>query len=126
LFRNLQKYSPPGFLGRLREADTDKDGQLNRMELSLFFMTIKIKEDEVKILLKMAGIGPSKERIGFEEFKNICEDRPIIESIFIQRVFQKLIREALRVRALTYEQLFDKLDTNDDKMITAEDLRVGF
>ena len=112
---------------RLREIDQrgDKDGNLNKLQISNFCLSLELVQEDADVICDLAQLGPKKSKINLVEFQHLCEDQRDIEELFMLQIFKRLIAETKR-RGLTYDQLFDRINFDRDGRIKASEVDLAF
>ncbi len=63
---------------------------------------MKISAEDSAGLARLIGFGPKKSFLKVDEFINLLEERPIIKSIFEQRLFTKIL-DQIKIKNLPIE-----------------------
>ena len=123
LFKALDG-NPPPIEVRLKQADSDGDGRLNRTEFIKCFEKLKLSPQDINSLLRVAGFFEGKATVGIEEFANALKQRPKLRDMWEEGLFKRIL-EAFKKNNWDVEQAFKFMDADNSGELSKAEFQKG-
>lgn len=116
--------NPPGIEIRLRQADSDGDGRLNRTEFIKCFEKLKLSPQDINSLLRVAGFFEGKVTVGIDEFANVLRERPKLRNMWEEGLFKRLLT-AFKKNNWEIDQAFKFMDADNSGELSKAEFKKG-